>query len=663
MDSKQYYQYKNIYMIPSVHGTMEFANIVRNVFFEIEPDCIALELPEQMTGNILKGIRRLPYLSAITFPDDDNTYHYIPIQPCDSIIEGARLADEFGKSIYFVDKDVHGLIPPQINSPDTYYVTKIGLKNYLTNYLAYLDPSPKESIHYLRELYMAHRVRILSLSFNKVLFVYGLYHHKRLIEFFKREADLSEEVNRLVDRFELKKPYIFAQRDEPELRHLPVESYIEMLGTIPFEMYLYEVGRKGISSYQMQIELPPEEMKFKEHRMQIKKFKEKAKEGAEKIRNMETYPGKADSYDYLHEIIFQARRLYNREWDDLAPMGKLSLVLKFARNYALVSHQLVPSPFQLITSAKNIVNDDFAWELARLINFYPFFENEDNLDEILSMNKKALIDDEEYNLEPHLPMKPWLLESIPLKKRPKEKKPGEWEKVWKKGMGLVSYPPEDIVIENYFNYLRRKAKKILEEGYTRSVEFKGSVMDGIDIKETIRNLHLDKIFVKEQIPVKGDIGTVVVIFDERDDYIKYPFQITWYAEHEQESDLAFYSTAYNEKLIGPGISKAEYGGLLSVFPPRGIFEVWSDPRFNKAQNRHERLLMAGIMYADKKYILYVAPKPPRNYFYSLAERLGHHIMFIPLTDLSQNMVKRIRTFHMLADRRLRTIANRYIRMD
>jgi hypothetical protein len=260
-------------------------------------------------------------------------------------------------------------------------------------------------------------------------------------------------------------------------------------------------------------------------------------------------------------------------------------------------------------------------------------------------------------------MKPWLLESIPLKKRPKEKKPGEWEKVWKQGMGLVSYPPEDIVIENYFNYLRKKAKKILEEGFTRSVEFKGSIMDGIDIKETIRNLHLDKIFVKEQIPVKGDIGTVVIIFDERDDYIKYPFQITWYAEHEQESDLAFYSTSYDEKLVGPGISKAEYGGLLSVFPPRGIFEVWSDPRLDKARNRQERLLMAGIMYADKKYILYVAPKPPRNYFYSLAERMGHHIMFIPLTDLSQNMLKRIRTFHMLSDRRLRSIANRYIRMD
>ncbi len=657
------YQYKNIYLIPSVHGTMEFANVVKNAFFEIEPDCIALELPEQMTGNILKGIRRLPYLSALTFADVDNTYHFIPIQPCDSIVEGARLADEFGKSLYFIDKDIIGLQPEITISPDTYYLTKVGFKNYIEMYLKYLKPSEEGSIHYFREMYMAHRVRMLSLSFNKVLFVYGLYHHNRIMDFLKKEKDFSNELQKMTELFELKNPYIFAERDNIELRYLPPESYIEMLGTMPFEMYLYELGRKGLGSYQMEIELPPDELSFKEQRRIIEAFINKAKEGAYKLKNMQTYKGSADSYEYLQEIIFQARRLYNREWDDLASVGKLALVLRFARNYALVSKQLVPSPYQLILSAKNIINDDFAWELARLLHFYPFFENEDNLDEVLSLNRKSLINEKEVDLLPHLPMNPWILEKIPLKKRPKEKNPGEWAKVWNEGRGLVSYPPEDVIIENYFNYLRRKAKKILEEGYTRSVEFKGSIMDGIDIKETIRNLHLNKIYVKEQIPVKGDVGTVIIIFDEKDDYNKYPFQITWYAEHENESDLVFYGTPYDQKLVGPGISRGEYGGLLSVFPPRGIFDVWSDPRLNRAKTRPERLLMAGIMYAEKKYILYIAHKPPRNYFYALADNLGHHIMYIPIKELSQDMLKKIRVFHMLSDKKLRSIASRYIRFD
>jgi hypothetical protein len=395
---------------------MEFANVVKNAFFEIEPDCIALELPEQMTGNILKGIRRLPYLSALTFADVDNTYHFIPIQPCDSIVEGARLADEFGKSLYFIDKDIIGLQPEITISPDTYYLTKVGFKNYIEMYLKYLKPSEEGSIHYFREMYMAHRVRMLSLSFNKVLFVYGLYHHNRIMDFLKKEKDFSNELQKMTELFELKNPYIFAERDNIELRYLPPESYIEMLGTMPFEMYLYELGRKGLGSYQMEIELPPDELSFKEQRRIIEAFINKAKEGAYKLKNMQTYKGSADSYEYLQEIIFQARRLYNREWDDLASVGKLALVLRFARNYALVSKQLVPSPYQLILSAKNIINDDFAWELARLLHFYPFFENEDNLDEVLSLNRKSLINEKEVDLLPHLPMNPWILEKIPLKK-------------------------------------------------------------------------------------------------------------------------------------------------------------------------------------------------------------------------------------------------------
>ncbi len=663
-NSDMYYKINNIYLIPSVHGTLEFANLVKNAFFEIEPDCVALELPEQMTGIVLNGIRRLPYLSAVSFPDMDSIYHYIPIQPCDSIIEAGRLANEFGKSVYLIDKDIKGLIAPEVRTPDTYYINKIGLKNYVEMYLKHINPPEKDSIHYFREMYMAHRLRILSLTFKKVLFVYGLYHHNNIVNFIRQDKDFSEELNKLIENFELKNPYIFSDREDIELKHMPPESYIEMLGTMPFEMYLYELGRKGIGSYQMEIELPPEENNLKKQRQIQKHFLKSTREGADKLRNMSTYKGTSDSYEYLHEIIFQSRRLYNREWDDLAPSGKLSLVLKFARNYALVNKQLVPSPFQLIISAKNIINDDFAWELARLLNFYPFFENEDNLDEIISINRKTIIDDEEVDLYPHLPINPWILEQIPLKKRPKEQRPGEWKKVWKQGMGLVSYPPEDVIIESFFNYLRRKAKKILEEEHTRSVKFSGSILDGIDIKETIRNMHLNKIYVKEQIPIKGDVGTLVIIFDEDSSIEKYPFQIMWYAEHNEESDLAFYSTPYDEKLVGPGISKAEYGGLLSVYPPRGIYDVWRDPRFDeKAKNRPERLLMAGINYANKKYILYIAPKPPRNYFFSLAERLGHHIMYIPIKELNKDKLKKVRVFHMLSDSRLRSIANRYIRFD
>ncbi|MDH4127620.1 MAG: hypothetical protein OEV44_02620, partial [Spirochaetota bacterium] len=391
-------------------------------------------------------------------------------------------------------------------------------------------------------------------------------------------------------------------------------------------------------------------------------FYEKAQEKAEVLNSLESQGSRIDQYDNLHEIFIQSRKLYKREWDDDAPTGKLSIALKYARNYALVNGYLVPSPYQIITAVKNTINDDYAWELSRLLAFYPFSENIDNLNNFNSQNQTGFFNNKKVNLIPHLPTQPWLMEKIPIKKRPKEAKPGDWDKIWSLGYDLVSFPPEDIIIENYFHYLRKKGRAILEKEHSRTTEFQNSLLDGIDIKETLRNLPTGKLYVREQLPIKGEVGTVVIIFDEIDYENKYTFQMTWYAEHLNESDLVLYSTPPGEKLVGPGISQAEYGGLLSVYPPRGIPNVWTDKRFDRAKTKGERLLIAGIHYSDKKYIVYVAPNQPKPYLYARAERFGHHIIYIPLNQLSDTMLKKVRFFHFLSDRRLRGIASRYIRL-
>ena len=75
-----------------------------------------------------------------------------------------------------------------------------------------------------------------------------------------------------------------------------------------------------------------------------------------------------------------------------------------------------------------------------------------------------------------------------LKKRKKEKYPGEWaEQI--NGNSICSYPPEDLVIENYGRFLKQKAKSILSEERERVEPFTTSLLDGIDIRETIRNWH------------------------------------------------------------------------------------------------------------------------------------------------------------------------------
>ena len=88
--------------------------------------------------------------------------------------------------------------------------------------------------------------------------------------------------------------------------------------------------------------------------------------------------------------------------------------------------------------------------------------------------------------------------------------------------------------------------------------------------------------------INGDVGSVVVIFDDDHDD-RYEYMTTWLGEHQNESDMAFYSTFPFEHLVGPGIGRAEYGGFLMTLPPRRMFDVWSDPDYDLAETKAERL--------------------------------------------------------------------------
>ena len=189
------------------------------------------------------------------------------------------------------------------------------------------------------------------------------------------------------------------------------------------------------------------------------------------------------------------------------------------------------------------------------------------------------------------------------------------------------------MIEDYGRFLKRKAKSMLSEERSRTEPFTTSILDGIDLRETIRNWHEAKIYVRQLDRIAGEVGAAVVIFDEdRDD--RYQYLTTWLGEHQNESDMAFYSTLPFEHLVGPGIGRAEYGGFLMALPPRRMFDVWSDPDYEFAQNKPERLLLAALDYSMQRFVVYVAAKPPRSIFRSIAAHLNRRIIYIPIGALN-----------------------------
>jgi hypothetical protein len=225
---------------------------------------------------------------------------------------------------------------------------------------------------------------------------------------------------------------------------------------------------------------------------------------------------------------------------------------------------------------------------------------------------------------------------------------------------LCSYPPEDIVIEEYGRSLQKKCLQILQDE-TSSVEpFTVSMLDGIDIRDTIRNWSEKRIYVKNQRMIRGGVGSVVVIFDEDDHDEKYTYRMTWLGEHEQESDMAFYGTAPGDKIVGPGICRCEYGGFLMTYPPRRLYNIWRDSDYVMFQRKSERLLVAALDYSLERSVVYVAARPPRSYMKSIAEQLRRNIIYIPIGSLTSARLKKIRIFHILSGHDKRAIAKEYI---
>ena len=200
---------------------------------------------------------------------------------------------------------------------------------------------------------------------------------------------------------------------------------------------------------------------------------------------------------------------------------------------------------------------------------------------------------------------------------------------------------------------------MLSEERARVEPFTTSVLDGIDIRETIRNWHKKQIYVRQVDRVAGEVGAVVVIFDEDRDN-RYDYLTTWLGEHQNESDMAFYSTEPFEHIVGPGIGRAEYGGFLMVLPPRRMIDVWTDPDYEVAETKPERLLLAGLDYSLERHVVYVAAKPPRSIFRSIAAHLNRQIVYIPIGQLSPTKLKKVRVVHVLDSYERRDIAKDYI---
>ena len=247
-----------------------------------------------------------------------------------------------------------------------------------------------------------------------------------------------------------------------------------------------------------------------------------------------------------------------------------------------------------------------------------------------------------------------------LERTPDLRRREGWQRSWNP-MGQCSFEPEDLVIENFRDYVGKRALSLARVESSRTEPFQTSFYDGIDLRATLRDVIHRKIHVREEKRTAGEVGALVVIFEEDDYGVRFPWRTTWYAEHHNESTLAFYATDFGEEMIGPGIARAYYGGFMMLFPPILTPDIWDDLRFERARTPSERMLLAAVYWSPEHYIVKVGGRPLSEGVRREATKRRKHILQLPTSTFSSRTLERLRRVHVLNGQQVRSWAHRFIR--
>jgi hypothetical protein len=668
--------------LPVVPGKIEFAEEVRKAILQERPQVVAVELPATLEASFLRAVQRLPELSVILYSEPKQEQAiYIPVEITDPFVEAIRSAQEIGAEVFFVDPDIGERPHWSDLYPDTYAVRRLGLSSYVEQYRLYPQPVSFDLQRHASGI--AWKLQscdplaevLVVISLNLLDPVLGAMEHPQA------------------------EPLARARRDGIQVLNLHPDCLAEILIEFPFLQSIYESRRYGTPA-----DKPPLEETAANAVKDIGIFKlisseedgpRKALEmavgrtarhvdwleGADKEPSGELRVTRGDPGAQEEETDFtiptppkrfrlmdrqrvsfclfaEAERRYEKSTREKLAHWQRRLYSRYSRNLAFIGKSLVAGLFDQTVAARSVVDDNFAWELWDLGASHLYQKPSSDLMTVNISGEELWMDMKRIRLRRRLPREKARLRPVGLKSRKKEKFPGEWAQKFD-GNGICSYPPEDIVLENYGLFLKKKGKSILSEERSHTEPFSTSLLDGIDIRETLRNWHEGKLYVRQFQKVSGEVGAVVVIFDE-DRGNQYSWCMTWLGEHTQESDMAFYSTNPYQRLVGPGITRAEYGGFLLSYPPRRLMDVWHDADYWFAESKPEILLLAALDYTLEKFVVYVAAHPPRSLFKTIASRMGRKIIYIPIGQLSPISLKKIRAVHILDGHDKRPIAKDYI---
>lgn len=625
---------------PVVHGSGDSMLAVRRLLLEESFDCVAVPLPLSFRADVLAAIRQLPNPTMViqrqeqswqpgsdsseefpfsesgeegpgpggeNIPDiSDEIVSYVPIDPCQPVIAALRFALAERLPIEFIDLETKNFFPHTAILPDPYALKKVTLERFAAAVLPSIE-RPEHPQHIARIAHMAAELRELSTQYRKILFVVSVLDWPWIREAFLSGAPATAEHEEVVTT-----------------EHLQLEqrTLLFMLGELPYITGLYERARREL----------------------------------EDDDNL--------SIDGVKQLLLDARESYRAELGKRARKispRDLKQVLHYIRNLTLFASRLSPDLYTIVTAAKQICGDYFALHVAEKSREYPFHSQTSHLPTIrLGLDEGELPDGSICELVSRLPGAPMQWRTCQLSRRPDRKELDEWTMKWNP-FSQCSWPPEDEVIENFRAHVMDRAQAAIGADLARTEKFTTSIMDGIDIRDTLRHWYDNQIYVKILPPARGRLDCVVMLFDTPADPREYGWRSTWFAEHNEESTLAFFATDFRKEMVGPGIAQATYGGAMFLFPPVAIEDIWTDEMLDFAETLEQRLIAAACMHSRSSTVALVSPQAPGAAWRKIARHFGKKIVHLPLSQFSDGTISQLRQMHVLNGKQVRSYAADFIR--
>ena len=613
----------NVTALPVVHGSADFAWEVRRLMSQERFDCLAVPLPGSFQAPVQQAILDLPTPSLVVQrtqsgfqewtpesdgrdEDDDSEVSYVPVDPCQPVIAALRTAMGERIPCRFIDMETNRFEVHSELLPDAYALKKVSVKAYAAAMVPHLT-APESDQWHQRVQAMAWRLRELSVDFKNILFVTSVLEWPWIRKAFLSDALVAP---------------VHEETAEPERYQLAPSTYYFALGELPFITSLYERARN---------ELEPDDNL-----------------GIDGIKELLI----ASRGGYLEEYKNRARRITPK---------LLSQCLKYIRNLTLMERYFTPQLTTIVTAAKQTAGDGYAMHVLETAKQYEFVRDLGLSQARMGLAEMILPDSEDvFDAASRLPGPPLVWKSLKLIPKPNRESQKDWEQKWNP-YSQCSWPPEDELIENFRQTVFDRAKQALGQDLVKTEKFTSSVKDGIDIRDTVRNWYEGDIYVKVIPPTRGKLDCAVMLFDSPADPREYPWRTTWFAEHQDESTLAFFATDFRNESVGPGICLATYGGALFLYPPVAIPDIWNDRSLDFTSTMEERLLAAACKHSQCPHIALVSPGPPGRAWKFLAKRYKKSWIHLPLSRFSDQTVQQLRMVHVLNGKTVRSYAADFIR--